>query len=79
MPHHRPNRFSIFRASARIFFATAGRVFTAADDANAPKVVNISQELARKFFAGRDPLGGHLKLGTAGGTMPLGYSGWRGR
>jgi putative ABC transport system permease protein len=47
-----------------------GRVFTAADDANAPKVVIISQELARKFFAGRDPIGGHLKLGTAGGTMP---------
>ncbi len=47
-----------------------GRVFTPMDDENGQKAVIISQALADKFFAGRDPIGGRLKLGTAGGTSP---------
>lgn len=47
-----------------------GRLFTAADDENGAKAVIISQELARKYFAGRDPIGGQLKLGTSGGSSP---------
>lgn len=47
-----------------------GRVFTPADDASGQKVVIINQTLADKFFAGRDPIGGRLKLGTAGGKIP---------
>jgi putative ABC transport system permease protein len=47
-----------------------GRNFTAADDDNAQKVVIINQALADKFFANRDPIGGRLKLGTAGGAGP---------
>ncbi len=47
-----------------------GRVFTPEDDENRQKVVIINQTLAEKFFAGREPIGGRLKLGTAGGTAP---------
>jgi putative ABC transport system permease protein len=45
-----------------------GRLFTPADDENAEKVVLINQSLARRFFGGREAIGGRLKLGTAGGT-----------
>jgi putative ABC transport system permease protein len=47
-----------------------GRFFTAADNESSQRVVIISQELAQKYFAGRDPIGGRLKLGTAGGSDP---------
>lgn len=47
-----------------------GRSFTQADDANGQKVVIISAMLAKKYFAGRDPIGGQIKLGTAGGSAP---------
>ncbi len=47
-----------------------GRFFTAADDENGQKVVIISEALAETYFAGRDPIGGRLKLGTAGGSAP---------
>ncbi len=43
-----------------------GRYFNAADDLpGAPLVVIISQSLARKYFAGRDPLGTHIKVGPS--------------
>ena len=41
-----------------------GRYFNAADDApGAPLVAIISQSLAKRYFAGRDPVGMHIKVG----------------
>ncbi|MBV9761273.1 MAG: ABC transporter permease [Acidobacteriaceae bacterium] len=39
-----------------------GRVFTSADEANAPRAVLVNQEFARRFLGGRNPLGIQLKL-----------------
>ena len=47
-----------------------GRLFTPADDAAVERVVVINQALADKFFAGRDAIGGHLRLGA--GNVPPG-------
>jgi predicted permease len=41
----------------------AGREFTDRDDTAAPKVVVINETFARKYFAGRNPIGGHLMVG----------------
>jgi predicted permease len=41
----------------------AGREFSAADGRNAPKVAIVNQAFVRKFIAGREPLGRHLKVG----------------
>jgi putative ABC transport system permease protein len=38
----------------------AGRAFTAQDGAQAPKVIIINETLARRFFAGEDPIGHRL-------------------
>jgi putative ABC transport system permease protein len=40
-----------------------GRDFTARDDINAPLVVIISEEFARQFFPGEDPIGKRIKPG----------------
>lgn len=48
----------------------SGRAFTDHDDANAPRVVVVSQEFARKYFQGQDPLGKEIQLGTAGTSTP---------
>jgi putative ABC transport system permease protein len=43
-----------------------GRAFTAADDqAGAPLVMIVSQSFAEKFFAGKDPVGMHVKCGPS--------------
>jgi putative ABC transport system permease protein len=48
------------------YFATmkipllSGREFRNSDTATSPKVVIINEKLARRYFAGRDPLGKHL-------------------
>jgi predicted permease len=48
-----------------------GRLFTDSDNnENSENLVIISQSIAQKYFAGRDPIGGRLKLGTRGGTVP---------
>ena len=39
-----------------------GRVFTERDTADSPPVTVISAEMARRYFAGRDPIGQHIKL-----------------
>ena len=50
------------------FFATlhisllAGRTFAETDDANAPRVIVLSQSAAKKFFPGEDPIGKRLVL-----------------
>jgi len=41
----------------------AGREFTERDGIGAPKVIVINETFARKYFAGRNPIGGHLMVG----------------
>jgi predicted permease len=41
----------------------AGREFSQRDDTGAPKVVVINETFAKKYFAGRNPIGGHLMVG----------------
>jgi predicted permease len=41
----------------------AGREFTERDGAGAPKVLVVNETFARRYFAGRNPLGGHLMMG----------------
>lgn len=48
-----------------------GRLFTEDDNnQNGQKLVIISQSIAKKYFSGREPIGGRLKLGTRGGNTP---------
>jgi predicted permease len=42
----------------------SGRAFNDRDDAAAPGVVLVNQELVRKFFQGRDPVGKQIRLDT---------------
>jgi putative ABC transport system permease protein len=50
------------------FFSTmhipllTGRTFAETDDANAPRVIVLSQSAAKKFFPGEDPIGKRLTL-----------------
>lgn len=39
----------------------AGRSFTGADRAGTPLVAVISERMARRYWAGRDPIGGHFR------------------
>ena len=48
----------------------AGREFTDADAATSPKVVIINETLARKYFAGRNPIGMRIERGGGKGTIP---------
>jgi putative ABC transport system permease protein len=41
-----------------------GRVFSRADDANAPPVLVVNETLARHYFPGEDPIGKRAKLGV---------------
>ncbi len=43
--------------------AVAGRTIGAEDGPGAPRVVQISQSLARRYFAGRDPVARRVRLG----------------
>jgi putative ABC transport system permease protein len=52
---------------------TRGRTFTAADRNGAPRVLVISEETARRFFAGEDPIGKQISFGwTRGGDRLAG-------
>ena len=43
-----------------------GRAFNAQDTATSPPVTVISAAMARRYFAGRDPIGQHIKLSGPG-------------
>ena len=49
----------------------AGRGFTDADRAGSAKVLLITQQAAKAFFAGEDPIGKHIKFGWGRATGPL--------
>ena len=48
-------------ATARIPFV-AGRDFTEADGFGRPRVVIVSENTAKRFFPGQDPIGRHITL-----------------
>jgi putative ABC transport system permease protein len=48
----------------------AGRGFTAADVAEAPRVMVLSRSAVRRFFPGEDPLGKQINLGWGGDGSP---------
>ncbi|HET9983405.1 MAG TPA: ADOP family duplicated permease [Longimicrobiales bacterium] len=58
------------------YFATIGipivrgRGFSPADGASAPGVVVVSEQAARRWWPGEDPVGKRLRLGGAGSTAP---------
>ena len=47
----------------------AGRVFDERDQAGSPLVFVISQRMADKYFAGRDPVGANMQLSNNGAQM----------
>jgi putative ABC transport system permease protein len=49
----------------------AGRDFTAADDATAPKVVIVNQTFARRFWPDQNPVGKHIIIGRGPGPSEV--------
>ena len=49
----------------------AGREFRDGDAATSPKVVIINEKMARKYFAGRNPVGMHMVWGSHTPPVPL--------
>jgi putative ABC transport system permease protein len=47
-----------------------GRTITTADTATTELVALVNEELARKYFSGRDPIGGRLKIGGGDPKRP---------
>jgi putative ABC transport system permease protein len=50
---------------------TRGRMFTAQDNAQAPPVVIINANMARRFWPGEDPVGRRIRYGGAQSQAPL--------
>ena len=48
----------------------AGRTFDRADGVDAPAVAVVNEALARKYFAGENPIGRRIKYGTPPATAP---------
>jgi putative ABC transport system permease protein len=65
LPHVRFNVVSTGYVEALGVPLKAGRTFTKADTREAPPVVIINESLARKYFAGEDPLGKQFWVGHA--------------
>jgi predicted permease len=49
----------------------AGREFRESDTATTPKVVIINQQMAQKYFRGRNPVGLHMVWGSHNPPLPL--------
>ena len=47
-----------------------GRFLTATDGADSPKVAVVSESLVRRYFEGENPLGKHIKIGSANSDEP---------
>ena len=47
-----------------------GREFSGIDTENSPPVIVINDTFARRFFAGRDPIGQWVRIDAGGGTAP---------
>src|SRR5262245_355050 len=65
LPHVRYNVVSTGYVEALGVPLKAGRTFTKADTREAQPVVIINESLARKYFAGEDPLGKQFWVGHA--------------
>src|SRR5882672_11372593 len=69
-------RNGIIESTSPNYFATMnialrqGRLLTDADGPEAPPVVVISESLARRYFAGTNPLGAHIKVGQMDSPRP---------
>lgn len=75
-----PNKLELFeiRQVSRDFFATMGiplqrgRTFDATDVATAPRVVIVSETAMRRFWSGRDVIGGQLRFPWPGWLTVVG-------
>ena len=73
--------FHIIEAISPAWFTTmrvplrAGRGFTDADNAQAPKVVIVNEALARQYWKGENPIGKHILLGRGTPTEVVGMVG----
>ena len=47
-----------------------GRGFTAADSSDSQLVALVNEELARRYFSGRDPIGGRIRIGGSAPNRP---------
>jgi putative ABC transport system permease protein len=61
-----PDYFTVLRAPI-----VAGRGFTEADRAGAPPVAVVSEQFARRFFKGSSPLGRHIRVFDADGSIEV--------
>ena len=61
-----PDYFTVLRAPI-----VAGRGFTEADRAGAPPVAVVSEQFARRFFKGSSPLGRHIRVFDADGSIEI--------
>jgi putative ABC transport system permease protein len=75
-PEPRGFYLAYLRATVPGYFATvgqtllAGRDFTAADNAAAPRVCIVNESFARRFWPGRDAVGQRVKLGRLDSPRP---------
>jgi putative ABC transport system permease protein len=60
-----PSYFAMLNIALR-----QGRLLSDTDGADAPPVAVISESLAREYFAGRNPLGEHIKVGEMNSERP---------
>jgi len=60
-----PDYFRVMRIPLK-----RGRMFTEADDANAPRVALVSESTARLVFPGEDPIGRHVQFGGRDEKQP---------